>query len=103
MKPFNEKQKQSWAKSQKLGKLKYTIYIGLTWAILTASVIPFISYLFSGFSEAGLERLIIRFTTTETIIRYSIFVIVGLWYGSYMWQTNQKRYNKTIELQANNI
>jgi len=103
MRPFTDRQLKKWESCQNRGKTKYIVTLWISWSLFTATIIPFVYLIFDGFSDSSKQELIHRFTSVETIIRYSVFLIIGYLYAKYIWNQNQKRYNHTIELKENNI
>jgi len=107
MKTFTVKQITNWEKTQKWGKLKYSIIIGIIFGVFVTLITPFFKVLLDlavdGITTTFTEQLTAEYTSGRIMINLVVFLIIGQLLSRHTWNTNEKRYKHTIELKEKNI
>jgi len=88
--PRQEKWFKKWEYWHNKNKWRYILSTGITWGILTAA---FVTLIYRWYYQVCEQ-------TNDLIIRFVIFILVGIPYGYILWRTNEKRYNKYLELKG---
>ena len=85
-----EKFVNSWAKTRKMGMIKFMIFSGGLWGVLTACIMQMFELREMSFKDA--------FFSSKFAVQLSIFIIIGIViFGLVMWKINEKKYLRLVK------
>ena len=80
----------SWAKTRQIGMMKFMIFSGGLWGVLTASIIQMFALSEMSFKDA--------FFSSKFAVQLSIFIVIGIViFGLVMWKINEKKYLRLVK------